>query len=148
MSRALGLLVGAAAALTATLAPMAAHAQADAVRLHGAAPGKAGGSVGLVAIAGSRYAGSDQRRTMLLPTLDYQWGNGWFAGVGWSTALTPSMRLSLGAGLTLANAEHMQSYFGVTAGLSVTTLLGDAQDSPLTRRKSAASGLLALRYGF
>ena len=93
------------------------------------------------------------------------------------------MRLSLGAGLTLANAEHMQSYFGVTAaqsvtsgyaaykaeggaraarvslalshafsartsvtaGLSVTTLLGDAQDSPLTRRKSAASGLLALR---
>ena len=58
------------------------------------------------------------------------------------------MRLSLGAGLTLANAQHMQSYFGVTAGLSVTTLLGNAQDSPLTRRQSAASGLLALRYGF
>lgn len=174
----------------------AAFGQAfDAVRLFGAAPGQDGGTVGAALIASTEYRGSDQRRTLLVPVLDYQWANGWFAGVtngvgynfssspqwqyglrlvldmgraesrssalrglgdidtqaeasafanyvtaggvffsstvrygsgndgkglvldlgsGYSTQLAPAWRLGMGVGMTLANAEHMQAYFGVS----------------------------------
>jgi MipA family protein len=41
-----------------------------------------GGRVGLVAIGTYEYAGSDESRNVVLPVLDYEWANGWFAGVG------------------------------------------------------------------
>lgn len=239
----------------------------DSVRLFGAAPGKDGGTAGVALISGARYAGSDERRVMLLPTLDYQWANGFFAGVGngvgynfstqpglsygvrltadfgrkesrsnalrgmgdidasaqlgaffnysltRSVSLTSSLRygsgndnkgllldLGLGTGrmlapqwrvganvgATLANAQYQQSYFGVsrtqaarsgyrtytpgagvrdmrvgvslthiinprltmTGGLSVSSLLGDAKDSPLTKQATTVNGLVVLGYGF
>lgn len=172
-----------------------AQAQAfDAVRLDGAASGRDGGTVGLAVLAGTQYMGSDERRTSGLPILNYQWANGWFAGVtngvgynfsassdmqygirvtadigrkesrsnalrglgdidpsgevggffnylpgsgislttslrygsgndgkgllvdlgaGYSTQLAPQWRISVGAALTVANADYMQAYFGV-----------------------------------
>jgi outer membrane protein len=55
----------------------------DAVRLDGPEPeGKGQGRVGLAAIASHRYLGSDERRYMVLPSVDYRWATGWFAGVG------------------------------------------------------------------
>lgn len=39
-----------------------------------------GGRVGLAVLGGYEYAGSDESRTLVLPTLDYTWANGWFAG--------------------------------------------------------------------
>lgn len=60
----------------------AAFGQAfDAVRLFGAAPGQDGGTAGAAVVVGTEYRGSGQRRTLLVPVLDYQWANGWFAGV-------------------------------------------------------------------
>lgn len=194
-ARAAALAACLAGGLLATAPP--AFAQAfDAVRLYGAAPGKDGGTAGLALVAGHQYRGSDERRTQLFPALDYQWSNGWFAGVtngvginlsaspqqqygvrltadlgrkekrssalrgmgdvdakpeagafynlfvtdsvfvtssvragsgeggkglvldlgaGLSTALAPHWRLGTGVALSLANASHMQSYFGVTA---------------------------------
>jgi MipA family protein len=185
-----------ACAALGLLAPAAGFAQAfDTVRLYGAAPGQDGGTTGAALVAGTEYRGSDQRRTLLVPVLDYQWANGWFAGVtngvgvnlasnpqwqyglrvvldlgrsesrskalrgmgdidtkaeasafanyataagmflsssvrygsgndgkglvvdlgaGHGSMLAPQWRLGLGVGLTLANAEHMQAYFGVT----------------------------------
>jgi len=258
----LGLMLG------LTLAAPAAFAQAfDVVRLYGAAPGNDGGTTGAVLISGTQYAGSDERRTLVRPVLDYQWANGWFAGVsngvglnfssspqtdyglrvtadfgrkasrsnalrgmgdidahaevggffnhalasgvfftssvrygsgqdgkgllldlgtGYGTMLAPQWRLGVGAALTVANAEYLQSYFGVTAAqsaasgyrvftpgaglrdvranvavthffdkrlsatlaLSVSSLQGDANSSPLTRQSSTASGVLALSYAF
>lgn len=255
------------AASFAVAAP-AAHAQAfDAVRLRPAASGQDSGAVGLVVLSGARYMGSDERRLRALPVLDYQWGNGWFAGftngvgynfstspgmqyglrvtadlgrkesrsialngmgdidpsaefggffnysilpglsltsslrygsgddhkglvadlgAGYSMAIAPQWRLSIGAGLTATNADYMQSYFGVTpaqsatsgygiytpkaglrdvrtsaalsyqisrdftltGGISASTLLGDAADSPLTRQKSTINGLMAVTYSF
>jgi MipA family protein len=59
-----------------------AGAQAfDAVRLDGP-EGEGQGRVGLAAIAGHRYLGSDEERYMVFPAVDYRWANGWFAGVG------------------------------------------------------------------
>ena len=250
------------------LAAGGASAQAfDTVRLFGAAPGQDAGRAGLVLIHGSRYDGSDQTRTMLVPSIDYQWANGFFAGVsngvgynfsrqpstqyglrltadfgrkesrsdalrgmgdvdaaaqwgaffnyapsrelffssslrygsgndkngalldlgvGRAYMLAPQWRLGLGLGATLTNAAYQQTYFGVTAaqaarsgysvytpgaglrdlrasaaltylinphmslttGLSVSSLMGDAKDSPLTRKATAASVVVAFGYGF
>jgi len=251
-----------------TLAAPSTFAQAfDAVRLVGDPAEKDRGSVGLAVIAGMAYQGADERRTLLLPGLDYQWRNGWFAGTrngigynfgqqrevqyglritadfgrdesrsdalrgmgdidprpeigaflnyslsrefsltsslrygsgdnskgmlidlgaGYSTRLAAPWRLALGVGMTLANEEYMQSYFGVTTtqaatsgyaayhpgfGLrdiranaalsyqitpstaisttvSISSLQGDAKDSPLTRQTTSATGVLAVTYGF
>jgi outer membrane scaffolding protein for murein synthesis (MipA/OmpV family) len=238
----------------------------DAVRLNGAAPGKDGGSVGAAAIATYEYQGSDQRSTVLVPVLDYQWANGWFAGVtnglgynfsdspqlqyglrltanlgrkqsaastlrgmgdidaaaeggaffnyslpqgmylssslrygaaggkgllvdlgaGYLTEIAPRWHLAAGAGITLANAHYMQSFFGVTGAqsaasghavhragagardlranlalsysidpkTSITTalyassLLGDAKDSPLTRKRTSESVVVAVTRAF
>ena len=180
----------------AVLTPSAFAQVFDAVRLYGAAPGNDGGRVGLAVLAGQEYRGSDERRTMAAPLIEYQWANGWFAGstngIGYnfsgrqdmqygmrltadfgreesrsqalrgmgdidtkaelggffnysisreislstslrygsgqdsngllvdlgmvySTELSGDLRLGLGVAATLANADYMQSYFGVTA---------------------------------
>lgn len=203
MPRTTAPLESAAIAACLALSAPAAFAQAfDAVRLYGAAPGTDLGVVGGALVAGTEYKGSDERRTLVVPVFDYQWTNGWFAGVtngigfnfsssplmqyglrvtvdlgrdesranalrgmgdvdvkaeggaflnyataagvfvssslrygsgndgnglvvdlgtGYSTALAAQWRLGLGAALTLANAEHMQSFFGVTPAQSVAS---------------------------
>jgi len=237
------------------------------VRLQQAAPGQDLTVAGLVVLSGPAYAGSDKRRERALPLLDFQWANGWFAGVSngvginvssnpqlrygvrvtadfgrnesratalrgmgdidakaeggaflnvalaedwqattslrygsgnggrglvadvgvlYGTALTPQWRLGASAGLSAVNADYMQTYFGVDAsqalrsgyaaytprsglrdariGASLTyaldqrsaltaaadfnRVLGDAADSPLTRRRDAASAVLVYTYGF
>lgn len=77
--------------------PSAVMAQAsDSVRLNSAPPGKDGGNIGLAVIIGKQYQGSDERRTMVLPNLEYQWANGWFAGVrngvGYNFSKDPSLQ--------------------------------------------------------
>ena len=86
-------------ATLSAVAPAAFSQAFDAVRLFGAAPNTDGGSVGLAVITGREYAGSDERRTRVLPGLDYQWRNGWFAGttngIGFDFARRPDMNLGL-----------------------------------------------------
>lgn len=95
------------AAALAALAPAAVLAQAfDAVRLYGAAPGEDGGSAGVAFIATKAYQGSAKDRNVIVPVLDYQWRNGWFAGV------------SNGVGINLSS-RHDQQY-----GLRLTADLG------------------------
>lgn len=84
-----------------------AHAQAfDTVRL---APGQEGGRAGLALIAGTAYRGSDERRTLVLPGIDYQWRNGWFAGVsngvGYNAAQQPDLQYGLRMTLDLGRDE-------------------------------------------
>jgi len=246
--------------------PLLASAQSFAtVRL--GPPGTESGLAGIAVVSAPRYLGSDQRRVLAAPLLDYQWRNGWFAGsvngIGYnfskegtlqfglrltadlgrkerrssalrglgdvdgraefggflnvrptphlllssslragsgddrrglvldlgatqSIALSPQLHASLGLGLTLANREHLRSYFGVSAaqsaasgysayapdaglrdfraslglsymitpatalslGLTAQVLQGDAEKSPVTRDRSALSGLLALSHRF
>ena len=250
------------------LGTSSAFAQAfDAVRLYGAAPGQDGGTVGAAVVATYEYQGSDERSTLLIPMLNYQWANGWFAGVtngigynfsdssqlqyglrltadkgrrenqanalrgmgnvdaaaevgaffnyslpqglfmtssirygagahknglvvdlgaGYLTELAPKWHLAAGAGVTLANANTMQSFFGVTTAqaaksgyaaysagsgardvranvaltysidqrtsvttaLTASSLLGDAKDSPLTRKRTAGLGVVGVNYAF
>ncbi len=258
----------AALAASACVFASTAHAQAfDVVRLYGASRPGDGGTVGAAVIAGRKYQGSDERRTLVVPLLDYQWKNGWFAGTtnglgynfsrrpdmdygvrltadlgrkesrssalrgmgdidarpeagifynyslspsfaltsslrygsgndhnglvvdigaAYSMALAPQWRLGLGVTATYANAKYTQSYFGVTpaqavtsgyapysagagirdvrasaaltysvnprvfitTALSASSLQGDAKDSPLTRKRSTATGIVSVSYAF
>jgi MipA family protein len=59
----------------------AAHAQAfDAVRIFGPVDANGKGTIGAAVINGPEFLGSKQRKTMVLPLLDYRWQNGFFAG--------------------------------------------------------------------
>ena len=85
----------------ASAAP-AAWAQAfDAVRLFGAASGVDGGTAGVAFIAGTEYPGSNERRNLILPLLDYQWSNGWFAGTSNGVGHQFGKRLDMQYGLRL-----------------------------------------------
>lgn len=87
-------------ALFMACASSAAQAQAfDAVRLFAVPTGDGQGLAGLAVIAGHEYLGSDERKTLVLPALSYQWKNGWFAGtgngVGYKFHSPPSMQYGL-----------------------------------------------------
>jgi outer membrane protein len=100
-------------ALSMACAGGAAQAQAfDTVRLFAVPAGDGQGLAGLAVIAGHEYLGSDERKTLVLPALTYQWKNGWFAGTG------------NGVGYKFDSPPNMQY------GLRVTVDLGrDANDS-------------------
>lgn len=68
-------------AALATIASVAV-AQSEFVQLQSVSPGKDAGRLGIAAVSASQYQGSDQRSGMLVPLLEYQSGNGWFAGFG------------------------------------------------------------------
>lgn len=159
-----------------------------------------GGRAGVVMLVGREYQGSDESRVRVLPSLEYQWRNGFFAGVvsgvgynassrpdlsygvrvtpefgrqerrsealrglgdidpqfdfgaffnfspardvtlssslrfgsgngrdglvldlgaGWSTSLSPSLLLGLGASASWANAAYLQEFFGIDANQAV-----------------------------
>jgi MipA family protein len=64
------------------LGSLASAQSFDAVRLFSPAKGNGSGSVGLMVLAGREYMGSDERRNLVLPAVNYRWKNGWFAGTG------------------------------------------------------------------
>ncbi len=82
----------------------AAHAQAfDAVRIFGPVEADGKGTVGVAVINSPEFLGSKQRKTMLLPLLDYRWKNGFFAGT------------SNGIGYLFDSAANVQYGLRVTA---------------------------------
>lgn len=70
-------------ATAATLVSAQAHAQAFGFYRSPVQQGVTqGGSAGFALVSGREYLGSDESRTMLVPTFDYQWANGVFLGAG------------------------------------------------------------------
>jgi len=103
------------ATMLAAASPLVQAQAFDAVRLFGVPSEDGQGLAGLALIAGHEYLGSDERKLMAFPILDYQWKNGWFAGT------------SNGVGYQFASPANMQY------GVRVTADLG--------RRESASSAL-------
>jgi outer membrane protein len=100
------------AVLASSLACAGAAAQAqafDAVRLFAVPQEDGQGLVGLAVIAGHEYLGSDERKTLVLPALSYQWKNGWFAGtgngIGYKFHSPPNMQYGLRVTLDLGRDE-------------------------------------------
>jgi MipA family protein len=78
----------------------AAHAQAfDAVRIFGPVDANGKGTIGAAVINSPEFLGSKQRRTMLLPALEYRWQNGFFAGttngIGYQFSSAPNIQYGL-----------------------------------------------------
>jgi outer membrane scaffolding protein for murein synthesis (MipA/OmpV family) len=239
----------------------------DAVRLYGVPEGDSAGIVGAVVISAPEYMGSDERRILVLPSVDYQWKNGWFAGfnngigyqfpsrpdlqfgfrvtadlgrqedrssalagmgdievrpeaglflnyfptaevfltsslrygsgndhhgmeidlgAGYAKRLAPQWRAVAGVAATWVNGDNMQGFFGitprqaaasgypaysagsglrdvrvngslsyfidarwsVTGAITVSSLQGDARDSPIVFQSTPVTGVLALSYSF
>jgi MipA family protein len=101
------------AAGIALTAPYAFAQGFDTVRLTSAAHGMDGGTVGAAVFSTDEYHGSDKRRTLALPVLDYQWADGWFAGVtngvGYNFSNSPGYQYGLRLTLDKGRKEHRAS---------------------------------------
>ncbi len=82
---------------TATLASVCglAHAQSDFYRRVTPPNVSEGGAIGAAVLVGRQYQGSDESRARVLPNVEYQWSNGFFAGVlngvGYNASTRPDM---------------------------------------------------------
>jgi MipA family protein len=78
-----------------TAAAFTASAQSDFYRRLTPPNVAQGGVAGAALIAGREYQGSDESRARLLPSIDYQWSNGFFAGVtngvGYNASTEPGL---------------------------------------------------------
>lgn len=140
-----------AAAAAAALAGGCGLAQAqafDAVRLYTLPAGGSQGLAGVAVIAGHEYLGSSERRTWVLPAIDYQWASGWFAGtangIGYRFAapdkLQWGLRLTLDAG---RSDNDVPALFGMGA-IPVRPELGAFLNFLITDEWFITS---SLRYG-
>ena len=72
-----------------------AHAQSDFYRRMTPLNVSEGGTVGAAMLVGRQYQGSGESRVRILPSIEYQWSNGFFAGVlngvGYNASAQPDM---------------------------------------------------------
>ena len=72
-----------------------AHAQSDFYRRTLPPNVSEGGAVGAAVLVGRQYQGSDESRVRVLPNIEYQWSNGFFAGVmngiGYNASTRPDL---------------------------------------------------------
>ena len=127
----------------------AAHAQAfDAVRLYGAPGGSGEGSVGAAALFGYRYLGSDERRSVLFPVLDYRRANGWFAGttngVGYKFDSAPNLQYGVRITADLGRSESRSAALAGLGDIDARAEFGGFFNLYLTREFFLTS---SLRYG-
>ena len=77
-----------------------------------------GGKLSLSVASKADYSGSDAPSASVMPALEYQWANGWFAGtnrgVGYNFSKDPTLQYGLGLGLDLGRKE---SATGALAGM-------------------------------
>jgi outer membrane protein len=75
------------------------HAQSDFYRNVAPPNAKEGGFAGAAVLVGREYLGSDEARARVLPNIEYQWSNGFFAGVrngvGYNASTRPDMAYGL-----------------------------------------------------
>jgi outer membrane scaffolding protein for murein synthesis (MipA/OmpV family) len=137
-------------ALAATLSAAAgAQAQAfDAVRLFAAPPDKDGGVAGSVVLASTEYPGSKDRRTLVLPVLDYQWANGWFAGttngVGYNFSGRPGLQYGLRLTADFGRKENRSTALRGMGDIDAKAEVGGFFNYSIIEGLSLSS---SLRYG-
>lgn len=97
---------------TATLASACglANAQSDFYRRVTPPNVSEGGTVGAAMLVGRQYQGSDESRVRLLPSIEYQWRNGFFAGalngVGYNASTQPDMAYGVRVTADFGRKEH------------------------------------------
>lgn len=139
------------AALLACLgaATPAAFAQAfDVVRNFGAAPGTDGRWVGIAFVAGRAYPGSNEARNLLLPQLEYQWSNGWFAGtsngIGYNFSKDPALDVGLRVTADFGRSESRSPALNGMGNIDASPEVGAFLNYSLSREFVLTS---SFRYG-
>jgi MipA family protein len=127
----------------------AAQAQAfDAVRLYGDPSGNGAGTAGLAAVAGYRYMGSDKRRILVLPALEYRWKNGWFVGttngIGYKFSSDPSMQYGVRLTADFGRSESRSPVLAGMGDIKARPEIGGFFNYSLSRDFNLTS---SLRYG-
>lgn len=130
------------------VAPSAFAQAFDTVRLFGAAPGEDGRSVGLTFVSGAEYQGSSERRNMVLPSLLYQWANGWFAGtgngIGYNFSQDPAINIGLRLTVDLGREESRSSALAGMGDVDIKATYGGFFNYSINREFTLTS---SLRYG-
>ena len=126
-----------------------ARAQAfDAVRLYGPPDGRGEGTVGAAVIGARQYMGSGERRTVLLPVLDYRWSNGWFAGttngVGYQFTSAPNLQYGLRLTADFGRSQSRSAALTGLGDISARAEIGAFFNLYLSREIFLTS---SLRYG-
>lgn len=128
---------------------VSAQAQAfDAVRLYGSPDARGEGTVGAAVVAAHQYMGSSERRTLVLPVLDYRWSNGWFAGttngVGYQFASAPNLQYGLRLTADFGRSESRSLALTGLGDISARAEIGGFFNLYLSREVFLTS---SLRYG-
>jgi outer membrane scaffolding protein for murein synthesis (MipA/OmpV family) len=104
--------------LTFTFATWATAQSTDEGEFAGPGSDREGGKVSISVASKADYSGGDGPRASVMPSLEYQWANGWFAGtnrgVGYNFSKDPALQYGLGLGLDLGRKE---SATGALAGM-------------------------------
>jgi outer membrane scaffolding protein for murein synthesis (MipA/OmpV family) len=104
--------------LALTFASLASAQLTDAGDFQGPDHAREGARVSLTISSKADYSGSDAPRASVMPALEYQWANGWFAGtnrgVGYNFSKAPTLQYGLGLGLDFGRKE---SSTGTLAGM-------------------------------
>ncbi|MEQ1686642.1 MAG: MipA/OmpV family protein [Burkholderiaceae bacterium] len=127
----------------------AAQAQAfDAVRMYGDPTGDGAGTAGLAAILGYRYMGSDERRSSVLPALEYRWKNGWFVGttngIGYKFSSDPSLQYGVRLTADFGRSESRSPVLAGMGDVKARPEIGGFFNLYLSRDFNLSS---SLRYG-
>ena len=127
----------------------AVQAQAfDAVRLYGDPSGDGAGTAGVAAVLGYRYMGSDERRTSVLPALEYRWKNGWFIGttngVGYKFSSDPSLQYGVRLTADFGRSENRSPVLAGMGDIKARPEIGGFFNFNFSREFNLTS---SLRYG-
>ncbi|TCM16603.1 outer membrane protein [Novosphingobium sp. PhB165] len=136
----------------------ASVAQGGVVATIGATKGFSGGTEGFVADASISYPVAVTPRLMVIPSVGTTWAdskyNDRYFGIDAEQSLASGLaQYKAGSGFKDASALLTASYRltdRITLGISggVTTLLGDAKDSPIVESKTQPTGFLTMGYRF
>jgi outer membrane protein len=105
-------------ALALSFASLAGAQSTDDGDFNGPDRPREGGKVSLTVSSKADHSGSDAPGVGVMPSLEYQWANGWYAGtnrgVGYNFSRDPALQYGLGLGLDLGRKE---SGAGALAGM-------------------------------
>ena len=137
------------AAATLALSPALALAQTPEFFASPVAPGVPQGGVGgLTLIVKPEFAGAQDTRVTAVPTVEYQWANGFFAGVsngvGYNFSTHPAMSYGARVTVDLGRKESLDASLQGMGNIAVRPELGLFANTYLSREWQLTS---SLRYG-
>ena len=121
---------------------------ADQGEFTGSDQAREGGKVSFSVASNADYSGGDGPRASVMPSIEYQWANGWFAGtnrgVGYNFSKNPTLQYGLGLGLDLGRKESATGALAGMGSIDSQLELGAFANYALTRDLRLTS---VLRYG-